>query len=125
MCIESPPMRRWFALVLLCLFSLQTSWAVAAAYCQHEQAWGEAAHFGHHTHDHGDEEALANDASSDTSINADHDCHACHACPACLPQAAVSVIARPGDGLRPPMPDRPLPAPPPAVVDRPDWLPLA
>ena len=44
-------MRRFIILLLLCLLPIQTSWAVVAVFCMHEQ--GKAAqHFGHHNDEH-------------------------------------------------------------------------
>lgn len=44
-------MRRWLALILLCLLPFQASWAAVANYCQHEEGPA-VAHFGHHAEEH-------------------------------------------------------------------------
>lgn len=45
------PMRRFIILLLLCLLPIQSSWAMVADFCGHEQ--GKAAqHFGHHIDEH-------------------------------------------------------------------------
>jgi hypothetical protein len=44
-------MRRWFALFLLIFLPLQSVWAAAGVYCQHERKEA-ARHFGHHEHKH-------------------------------------------------------------------------
>lgn len=59
-------MRRWFALLLICLLPLQASWAGLANYCLHEQG-AAVQHFGHHIEEH----QLAGEA-------ADHDTPAGH-----------------------------------------------
>ena len=66
-------MRRWLALILLCLLPFQVSWAVVADYCTHEH--GQAAqHFGHHDDEHqawlGDADGQEQAAQSDSG----HDC---------------------------------------------------
>jgi len=44
-------MRRWLSILLLFLLPLQSSWAMSAAYCQHEQERGtQSRHWGHHEH---------------------------------------------------------------------------
>ena len=118
-------MRRFVALVLLCLFSLQASWAVAAAYCQHESS-PDAAHFGHHVHDHATDTAQLE--PSDESVGAsaaDLDCHACHACTACLTPDVTGVALAPNDASPSGQHDPTLPAPPHEPLDRPDWQVLA
>ena len=44
-------MRRFLVLIMLCLLPLQTSWAMVADYCGHEQD-NAAQHFGHHDDEH-------------------------------------------------------------------------
>lgn len=118
-------MRRFAALLLLCVFSLQACWAVAASYCTHESAPA-VAHFGHHTHQH-----QAGDAQADPGRGApgtlapDLDCHACHACQAGVTAAGLAIGAAP---LAPPPAKRlagALPEPPRARVERPNWHRLA
>lgn len=59
------PMRRWLALLLICLLPLQASWAAVASYCLHGQ--GEApTHFGHHAEEHQvSAESVDHDGQSD------------------------------------------------------------
>ncbi|MDR1063472.1 MAG: hypothetical protein LBL48_06015 [Azoarcus sp.] len=67
-------MRRWLAVLLLVFLPLQSAWAAAGVYCQHER--GEAAnHFGHHEHRHVTPDNSA-DTDSDASgrQSADNDC---------------------------------------------------
>ncbi|WP_119966368.1 hypothetical protein [Simplicispira lacusdiani] len=118
-------MRRLFAILLVCLFSLQSGWAVAASYCGHEKA-PEATHFGHHAHDHG--AAGQPDADPDGAggaLTVDLDCHACHACTAGIvpgvPADAPKVVA----GFTPQPHDRLLPFPTLKAPERPDWRGLA
>lgn len=119
-------MRRLVAIVLLCLFSLQSAWAVAAAYCAHEKAGADAAHFGHHGHEHdADAAEPAPDDDGAGGLKADQDCHACHGCT----HGLLADVAARADGLPHgfgrPAHERPLPPPALAAPERPDWHPLA
>lgn len=131
-------MRRFVALLLLCVFSLQACWAVAASYCQHESAPA-AAHIGHHVHQHRAQHATphpaddanAHDAKADAGIGtpgtaaADLDCHACHAHQAGVTPAPLAFSAAPAAVPPPQCPAAALPAPPRARVERPNWQNLA
>lgn len=122
--LESAAMRRLVALFLLILLPLQFSWALAAAYCQHEAA-PSTQHFGHHDHRH--DAHVAADSTPETKLPgaADNDCSVCHTgCVAALLDtatpsvaASVSVVA---DLL--PAPPAAVPAPRP---ERPNWHRLA
>lgn len=126
-------MRRFVALILLCVFSLQACWAAAASYCQHETAPA-AAHVGHHAHQHqADGPDHAGIDTPDTpdapgtpgTLVPDLDCHACHACHACITPDLQALAC--ASAVTPP-PQRitgELPAPPLARVERPDWQTLA
>jgi hypothetical protein len=68
--------------LLLVVFLLESTWAVAAQYCRHELGLA-AVHFGHHTHEHQGKDQSANkhavskaDPADDASI--DNDCAFCH-----------------------------------------------
>jgi hypothetical protein len=68
--------------ILLILFVLQSTWAVAAQYCQHEES-PKVEHIGHHTHKHTSQSADSNHVtdqkSSDSSKSGvDTDCPFCH-----------------------------------------------
>ncbi len=53
-------MRRFFLILLVLLLPLQSAWAAATAYCQHEQRPAAKWHLGHHQHQHrGDGKAEA------------------------------------------------------------------
>jgi len=45
-------MRRFFLIILVLLLPLQSAWAAATAYCQHEQRPAAKWHLGHHQHEH-------------------------------------------------------------------------
>lgn len=115
-------MRRLIALFLLCLFSLQSAWAVAAGYCGHEDSRAAATtHFGHHDHDH-DAAPAAPDAADTGTLQADPDCHACHACGVGLmPSVSTAAITAAGGHARPGH-ERHAPPPAPETPERPDWL---
>ncbi|MBP6422352.1 MAG: DUF2946 family protein [Propionivibrio sp.] len=66
-------MRRFIALLLLVLLPLNAAFAVAAGFCQHQKESPQAAHFGHHMHQH-DRSA---DKVPDTGTQIDSDCGFC------------------------------------------------
>jgi len=120
-------MRRWIALLMVAILSVQLSWAAAAPYCQHETDLA-AAHFGHHAHQHdpGDDTAGAAAETGIVAMMADLDCGQCHhgACAAAVPTpAALPVLApasQPHDFRAPG-----LPRPAAARPERPNWPVLA
>ncbi|QDF96996.1 hypothetical protein CJ010_10885 [Azoarcus sp. DD4] len=68
-------MRRWLALVLLCLLPLEVSWAVAAEYCTHEHGHG-MQHFGHHDDHHRTSADRTDDpVQPDRASLGHHHCH--------------------------------------------------
>lgn len=98
-------MRRCLALFLMVWLPLQSLWAVAAPYCQHEpQATPVVAqHLGHH--DHGHDLAQRADTPADPGVSTDaganghHDhahCHGCHGHGVALWPAAREPLAAVG-----------------------------
>jgi hypothetical protein len=79
-------MKRLILIFLLTVLSLQMSWAVAAAYCQHEQATT-VRHLGHHTHQHQTEVDTADDQESQFKIHTD--CGYCQG----VTQSAIQRLA--------------------------------
>lgn len=77
-----PVLNRIFFILLMLILPLQTVWAAASAYCQHEQGTA-AQHFGHHAHQH---QAASNDSGSGPSSNFHADCSFCHL-------GAIGVVA--------------------------------
>lgn len=82
-------MRRALTVFLLLILPLQLSWAVAAAYCQHEGTTQITGHVGHHEHQHAQVEGDATDNvakqsspeqndSKDKPQCVDDDCAYCH-----------------------------------------------
>lgn len=67
-------MRTYLTFILAVLLSLNAAFAVAASYCQHQKESPQAAHFGHHMHQHD----RSMDKSSDTGTQIDPDCGFCH-----------------------------------------------
>ncbi|PPC99562.1 MAG: hypothetical protein CTY35_03730 [Methylotenera sp.] len=68
--------------ILLIVFVMQSNWAVAAQYCQHEED-SKVEHIGHHTHKHDsnsdDNSHAVDQKSNDTAnLNIDSDCPYCH-----------------------------------------------
>ncbi len=117
-------MRRLIAILLLTLLSLQSTWAVAAVYCEHETS-RDAAHFGHHVDGHTAAAAFDDVDGGDASAPADGHCHDCHASPigVILPlvQATLALTSNAIGAAPAPR----LPAPPPEPLERPDWRHLA
>ena len=67
-------MRTYLAYLLAMALCLNAAFAAAAGYCQHQKESPQAAHFGHHVHQH-DRTA---DKSGDTGTQIDPDCGFCH-----------------------------------------------
>lgn len=67
-------MRTCLTFIFAVLLSLNAAFAVAASYCQHQKESPQAAHFGHHVHQH-DRSA---DKVPDTGTQIDPDCGFCH-----------------------------------------------
>jgi hypothetical protein len=86
-------MKRLLLLFLLTLLPLQASWAVVATYCQHEKEVT-TRHFGHHSHEHEDRHAQAEEQQKDSSIKFHTDCLTCHGLAAAMgtPQTAALPI---------------------------------
>lgn len=110
-------MKRYFLIFLLVLLPLQFSWAIAGAYCAHEEAG--APHFGHHVHEH--EEIKDDDKHEAKKIQADTDCDYCHHVPTSAIFSAGPALAQPGltaharyDGPR-------YVSHIPDLISRPDW----
>ena len=112
-------MRRFLLIFMMCLLPLQWSWAAAARVCEHEQ---EAAHFGHHVHQHdssAEAPAEGKSAVAPEALQPHPDCHTCHG-------IGVGYLAAP-DAAHPPWPAgfvRPygstgFPEPPPGSLLRP------
>jgi len=115
--LQSVPMRRWLAIFLLVLLPLQSTWAAAAAYCQHE-ADAATKHFGHHDHKH---HQGSSDKTDAPSFAADLDCAVCHAgftaATANVPALALDLTP---PALTPRNPHAPV-SPPAAQPERPNW----
>lgn len=113
--LDSSPVRKTVALVLILLLPLQWGWAMAASYCGHE-ATATHAHFGHHDHAHGDAAppSLADDPTGDDT--ADTGAHA--DCGTCQLSSASAVMP----GLRLAMPATAERCPAAAGTWRPDAL---
>lgn len=116
-------MKKLLTLLLLLLLPLHFSWAIAAAYCQHEQE-KDAAHFGHHAHAHKTAEKGKSDSDQPT-LKLHGDCSICQISgtgAAESPRAVAATtaqlftIADPGAALPSIIHDRP---------ERPKWGPAA
>lgn len=111
-------MRRWFTLLLLVLMPLQSVWAAAAAYCQHEEG-RTAQHVGHHAHEH--HGAASGHGQDGNAGDFDGDCGHCHlgGVPL-LPPAAVLPAVVPVADLHAPAASR-FRSVDPAPIERPNW----
>ncbi|MEH6435077.1 hypothetical protein [Massilia sp. DD77] len=114
-------MKRFFLILLLVLLPLQFSWAIAGAYCAHEEA--AAPHFGHHVHKH--DKANEDGKHDAKKIQLDTDCDYCHHVPTSAIFSASSALAQLGptvhlryDGPR-------YVSYIPDLIPRPDWQALA
>ncbi|MDZ4255653.1 MAG: hypothetical protein U1A72_24050, partial [Sulfuritalea sp.] len=91
----SPVMKRLALVFLMLLLPLQSVWAVASTYCQHEQD-STAQHFGHHTHQH-NASTDRNDGSGKSPLNVHADCGICHlTCPAAIESVRSLVVMASG-----------------------------
>jgi hypothetical protein len=112
-------MSRWISFALVVLLSLQSAFALAASYCEHERAPAHSAHFGHHDHQHDDASGRG-----DVSGGLDPDCAFCHLHAVAALQAGAIPLARPAAGPvraaaeRPPLPVFLDPADPPPIASR-------
>jgi hypothetical protein len=110
-------MRRWFAILLLVLLSLQSLWVAAAPYCAHEEN-PVSMHIGHHTHQHQGDQLDDDSAGGLGTLHSD--CNVCHGAGGVVPaQVIASASVGPSD-LAAPWP-RALPTPPIPQLDRPNW----
>jgi len=118
-----PVMKRLALIFLILLLPLQSVWAAASAYCQHEQD-STAQHFGHHTHQH-KASTDSNDGTGKSPLNVHADCSSCHlSCPAAtesarsitIPASGSLVLADHPRALSSVFPDHP---------ERPKWVPAA
>ena len=118
-----PVMKRLALIVLMLLLPLQSVWAAASAYCEHEQGVA-TQHFGHHIHQH-QASTDSNDSSGKSPLNVHADCSSCHlSCPAATESVRSTVVMASGllvladypDALSSVFPDHP---------ERPKWVPAA
>lgn len=95
--------RRFLAIFMLVVLPFQFSWAAAASYCAHESS-PDAAHFGHHEHQHhadgsdlepvvADEAAGADAQDGKASGGTDLDCGQCHSSSGAMQTLALAVPA--------------------------------
>lgn len=118
-------MSRWLSFALIVLLSLQSAFALAASYCEHERAPAHSAHFGHHDHlDHLDHQHGDAAGRGDAPGDLDPDCAFCHLHTVAALQAGEIPLAPPAAGLvraaaeRPPLPVFLDPADPPPIASR-------
>ncbi|MBK9623505.1 MAG: hypothetical protein IPO38_02795 [Rhodocyclaceae bacterium] len=116
-------MKRLALIFLILLLPLQSVWAAASSYCQHEQGVA-TQHFGHHTHQH-QVTTDSNDGTGKSPLNVHADCSSCHlSCPAVTESVRSIAVTASGslvvadhlDALSSVFPDHP---------ERPKWVPAA
>lgn len=69
-----------FFKILLIVFVLQSTWVLAAQYCQHEEG-SKVEHVGHHSHKHtsqNEKENKLSDQKTGDKSKSDTDCSYCH-----------------------------------------------
>lgn len=115
--------------LLIVIFLLESTWAVAAQYCRHELGLDNQ-HFGHHTHQHQDKKQFDTSkivlkVDSQPAPSIDSDCPYCHlgAMKSMLPLAVI--VAAPTDPLSSLDLSQPYPLVTPRQPERPNWLPAA
>jgi len=111
-------MRRWLSLLLLFVVPLLSSWSAVAAYCEHAPD-SQVRHFGHHPHQHADDEA-----SDTAAVSLDVECDHCHT-PGATLAFFYGTTSRADNGRPASHLDAPLRLRPPALPDRPNWVGLA
>lgn len=110
-------MRRWFAIFLLVLLSLQSVWVAAAPYCAHEENPA-SMHIGHHTHQHQGDQL---DDDSAGGLGSQHaDCQVCHGAGGAVPAQVIASAPHAPSGLAA-LWSRALPTPPILQPERPNW----
>jgi len=121
-CPDNRSMSRVVAFLLALALLFQASWAVAATYCQHENAPKAAWHFGHHNHVHKSADGKKEPGGS---LAADDDCVFHHAAqPAIAPTLLDAIAAAAQTAVNPGGPFFSASAPA-REPDRPQWLRLA
>ena len=108
-------MHRWITILLLVLLPLQSLWASAGSYCEHEQG-SDVWHFGHHAHAHSD--SAHGEPQSPTAKHPN--------CATCKLAAVASTLSLPAStGLLPAQTHPPIATAPPTRIERPKWAGLA
>lgn len=125
-------MRRVLTVFLLLILPLQLSWAVAAAYCQHEGTALMTGHVGHHEHQHlQDEGEAANDVvkkdtaeqkdAKDKPQCVDDDCAYCHLASLKTVTVLAIVVAVPSGAAFDSQTASPVESQTGGFIDRPNW----
>lgn len=82
--------------LLLVMVPFQFAWGAAAVYCQHEQS-ATVQHFGHHVHQHQQQNAKESSSPAGKLSQLHQDCAYCHALsPASMPTMASEPLIPPG-----------------------------
>lgn len=111
-------MKRYFLIFLLLLLPFQFSWAVAGAYCAHEET-SSAPHFGHHVHEH---DKAEDDARAEgQKIQADTDCDYCHHVHGSAIVPVTPGLAQPESTAHLRLEVHRYPSHIPDLIPRPDW----
>ncbi len=128
-CYPHATMRALLSVLLAFFVVFQSSWALAAPYCQHEPTLA-SAHFGHHEHEHETPSVAASGDVGDASAaegpaGVDADCSACHAS---SPAIIFPIAQAPSDPRQSEHAARVPTASPAALsarIERPNWPALA
>jgi len=114
--------KRLLLILMLLVLPLQSTWAVVATYCQHEKEVM-TTHFGHHEHEHAEDDAAGTEQSSATTHPDCLNCHGAAAGMAIAPSAFAGSLRLTKALLS--RSARLLPAPIPHRPERPKWTVVA
>jgi hypothetical protein len=122
-------MRALLSVLLAFFVVFQSSWALAAPYCQHERTLA-SAHFGHHEHEHETPSVAASGDTGDATAaqvpaGVDVDCSACHASSPAIVFPIAHALTDPRQSEQVTRVPTALPAALSARIERPNWPALA
>jgi hypothetical protein len=132
-CYRLCVMRAVLSALLAFVVVFQSSWALAAPYCQHERT-NASVHFGHHEHEHEHDHAVpsaaasgdtGDDSAAQAPAGVHADCSACHA-------SSPAIVLPMAHALTDPRQSEPVTRVPTASpeglaasIERPNWPALA
>lgn len=95
------PVKKLLLILLLTILPFQSTWAMAAVYCQHEAS--KTSHYGHHGHEHQAQSDDDGDGAGNSKLSKHGDCEVCHhAVQASAPAGEALLTAVPVAAFTPP-----------------------